>query len=90
MEAVKTIKKGSYILNSSRSTSVDERAILFGLKNQIIASVWLDVFDNEPYEGDLYKADNLIMTPHTSSYTVDCRVNMELKAVNNLVNHIYE
>jgi len=90
MKAIKIIKKGSYILNSSRSSSIDEEAIIFGINNKIIDSVWLDVFDSEPYKGNLYKINNLIMTPHTSSYTVDCRVNMELDAVNNLINNFNE
>ena len=43
------------------------------------------MFENEPYEGELLKFSNAILTPHISTYTESCREEMELEAVKNLL-----
>lgn len=84
-------KKNIFILNSSRGHNIDENAILYGLNNNIINGVWLDVFKEEPYmEGLLYNDKRILMTPHVSSYTIECRKNMEIQATLNLINFFNE
>ena len=47
------------------------------------------MISNPPdYKGDLIKLDNAILTPHISTYTEICREDMEMQAVQNLLNEI--
>ena len=46
------------------------------------------MFREEPYTGDLITLDNAILTPHISTYTEICREDMEMQAVQNLLNEI--
>ncbi|MFH2058511.1 MAG: NAD(P)-dependent oxidoreductase [Pseudomonadota bacterium] len=79
------IKKGSFILNASRGNLVDETALIHALNEKKISGAWLDVFQDEPYSGPLSKFENVILTPHIASYTVEGRLNMENEAVENLI-----
>ena len=51
------------------------------LKSKMIAGAALDVFSNEPYDGRLMELDNIILSPHQGSATLDCRNKMESEAV---------
>lgn len=79
------IKAGAIILNSSRGFHINEEELIKNLSSKKIKSCWLDVFENEPYEGELLKFSNAILTPHISTYTESCREEMELEAVKNLL-----
>lgn len=84
-EILKTMKKGVYILNMSRSGVVDYTALYDMLRDGHIAGAALDVFPEEPYEGPLRELDNVILTPHAGSYAKECRVEMEIMAIKNLL-----
>lgn len=91
INSLKKTKKKIYIFNASRGHNLNDQAILYGIKEKIINSVWIDVFDQEPYtKGVLFGHDKIIMTPHIASYTAECRKKMELDAVLNLVNYLNE
>ena len=79
------MKKGVIILNSARGTLIDEEAFISSLDSGKVASAWLDVFPEEPYIGKLTEYDQVLLTPHISTYTVQCRRDMEMDAVNNLL-----
>jgi len=83
--ALRTMKKGVYIVNMARSGAVDYPALYEMLKDGHIAGAALDVFPEEPYEGPLRELDNVILTPHVGSYARECRIEMEVMAVKNLI-----
>ena len=56
------------------------------LKNKKIAGAAMDTFEQEPYTGKLKELDNVILTPHIGTFTVETRKNMEIEAANNLIN----
>jgi len=58
------------------------------LSQNKIAGAALDVFDEEPYAGELKQLENIILTPHIGSYAKESRINMEKEAVNNLIKNI--
>ena len=62
------MKKGSYLLNVGRGTSVDQDALLAALQDGTLAGAAIDVTDPEPLPSDhpLWKAKNLLITPHCS------------------------
>lgn len=79
------INNGVIILNSARGKLIDENALINALDSGKVASAWLDVFPEEPYSGKLTEYDQVLLTPHISTYTVQCRRDMEMAAVNNLL-----
>ena len=80
------LKMGVYLLNAARGGLVSESLLIEALNDGRVASAWLDTFESEPYSGSLTDCENVILTPHVGSYTVECRAQMEGKAVDNLIN----
>jgi len=83
--AFEIMKDGVIILNSARGNLIDEGVLISALISGKVASAWLDVFTEEPYTGRLTEYDQVLLTPHISTYTVQCRKDMEMAAVNNLL-----
>ena len=79
------MKKGAFLLNASRGGLVDEDALVKVLDSGQLAGAWLDTFNREPYNGPLCGYPNVILTPHVGSYTKECRYNMEMESVKNLI-----
>ena len=79
------MKKGSWLVNTSRGEVVNEGALHHALKQGQVAGAALDVFEKEPYVGPLKELDNVILTPHIGSYAKEARVKMEIEAVENLL-----
>ena len=78
-------KKGIIIINTARGSLIDEHALITSLENGWVSAAGLDVFSSEPYEGDLLKYPQVIVTPHVASNTIETRRQMELEAVKNLI-----
>lgn len=79
------MKPGTFLLNSARGGLIDEDALVRALRNGKIQGAWLDTFSQEPYSGPLMEFEQVILTPHVGSYTVECRRYMEIKSVENLI-----
>jgi D-3-phosphoglycerate dehydrogenase len=78
-------KKGLIIINTARGTLLDEQALINCLENGRVAAAGLDVFSFEPYDGNLLKYPQVIVTPHVASNTIEARTQMEREAVDNLI-----
>ena len=79
------MQKGSWLVNAARGGVVDESALAEYLKNGHLAGAAIDVFEKEPYDGELLELENVIVTPHIGSYAVEDRIRMEKMAVENLL-----
>ncbi len=79
------MKKGTYIVNTSRGGVIDELVLYKYLTNGYLSGAALDVFKDEPYTGPLKELDNVIITPHIGSYAKEARIEMERQAVENLL-----
>jgi phosphoglycerate dehydrogenase-like enzyme len=66
---IELLKPGSYLLVVSRGKIVDEPALIRALESGKLAGAGLDVTATEPLPPDdpLWRAPNLIITPHTSA-----------------------
>lgn len=79
------MKDGVILLNSARGGLVDEAALVSALDSGKVAGCWFDAFWQEPYTGPLTKYPQALLTPHVSTYTRQCRLEMESQAVTNLL-----
>jgi D-3-phosphoglycerate dehydrogenase / 2-oxoglutarate reductase len=79
------MKRGTFLLNAARGGLINEAALRKALDDEVVAGAWLDVFQKEPYKGPLCEYKNVILTPHVGSYTRECRLRMEMEAVENLL-----
>ena len=66
--ALHGMKRGAWVINVARGELVDERALLRALRDGPIGGAVLDTFVQEPLPptSPLYRASNLILTPHTA------------------------
>lgn len=77
-----SMKRSAILINTARGAIIDEGALVSALENGIIAGAGLDVFENEPSVPDkLRQMDNVVLTPHTGSATVETRGKMAELAV---------
>ncbi len=89
--ALDVVKEGAsvftnnIILNAARGGLIDEDALEKSLNSGQVAGAWLDTFEKEPYTGNLSKYNQVILTPHIGSYSIEGRRQMELDSVNNLL-----
>jgi len=80
------MKKTAYLVNTSRGPIVDEKALVNALKKGKIKGAALDVFEKEPkLSPGLNKLDNVILTPHTASGTIETRSAMAVLAAQNII-----
>lgn len=82
---INSMKKGAFLINTSRGGIVDEAALYDALKNSRIGGAALDCFEEEPYEGPLKQLNNVLLTAHIGSYAKEGRMDMEKQAVGNLL-----
>ncbi|MFN2303710.1 MAG: NAD(P)-dependent oxidoreductase, partial [Anaerolineales bacterium] len=68
---ISAMKKGAFLINTSRGEIVDEQALIDGLKSGHIAGAALDAFAKEPPDIDnpLLAMDTVICTPHLGAQT---------------------
>ena len=82
---IEQMKDGVLIINTSRGQFIDEKDLFDGLTTEKVGGVGLDVYVNEPYNGDLINFDNVVLTPHIATLTKESRTEMEVEAVTNLL-----
>jgi glyoxylate reductase len=85
-ERLNLMKKGAYLINTSRGPVVDEAALVEALKKGVIRGAALDVFEHEPaLAPGLADLENVVITPHTASATDEARNEMSELAAKNIV-----
>jgi D-3-phosphoglycerate dehydrogenase len=73
-EVLKHAKDGVRLVNCARGGIIKEEAIIKGLESKKIASVGLDVFEQEPAtENPLFKFDTVVCTPHLGADTFEAQ-----------------
>jgi D-3-phosphoglycerate dehydrogenase len=80
------MKRGAYIVNTARGPIIDEDALAEALDAGQIGGAALDVMSQEPPPpSPLFGRDNVIITPHTSFYSEESLIDLQVKAAQEVV-----
>ncbi|HET9154330.1 MAG TPA: D-glycerate dehydrogenase [Solirubrobacterales bacterium] len=80
------MKPSAVLVNTSRGPVVDERALAEALAAGEIAAAGLDVYEHEPQvEPALLALENVVLSPHLGSATVETRTAMAELAARNAI-----
>jgi D-3-phosphoglycerate dehydrogenase len=85
-KALKQMKGEVILVNTSRGSVIDEKALCNALEKKVINSAGLDVFETEPPEekSPLRRLDNVILSDHTGYYSEESLVELKTKAARNV------
>mgnify|MGYP001599992453 FL=1 len=79
------MKKGSILINTARGDVVNENDLIAALEAGTLAGAGLDVFEKEPsVPRALTSMENVVLLPHLGSATMETRVAMGMRALDNL------
>ncbi len=84
------MKKTAILINTARGAVIDEMALAKALQEKWIIGAGLDVFEDETKlvtesEKILYSLDNVVLTPHIASATLEARGEMSKIAAENII-----
>ncbi len=87
-EVLSALGREGSLVNASRGSVVDEKALIEALRAGDIATAALDVFASEPSVPEaLKKMSNVVLSPHNASATRETRNAMRDLVIENLRNH---
>jgi D-3-phosphoglycerate dehydrogenase len=81
------MKNDAILVNTARGGIVDEAALAAALRAHAGFSAAIDVFEQEPYGGELAALENCLLSCHMGSGTRDCRLRMESEAAQEVVRY---
>ncbi|HEY3390012.1 MAG TPA: NAD(P)-dependent oxidoreductase [Prolixibacteraceae bacterium] len=85
------MKDGAYIINTARGAVIDEQALVRNLLDRKIGGAGLDVFEEEPsISRELYSMDNVVLTPHNATGTIDTRIATAREASESLIRFFHD
>ena len=83
---LKLLKRNCIVINTSRGEIIDEQALASLLFKKKIGGAGLDVFEHEPeITQKLLESDNVILLPHISSATIESRIAMGKRVIENIM-----
>ena len=85
-EKLKKVKRGAFLINTARGGIIDEHALVKALQDGQLAGAALDVHEREPQMNpELMQMENVILTPHVASASVEVREKMTEQAVDAVI-----
>ncbi|KND92190.1 putative 2-hydroxyacid dehydrogenase UNK4.10 [Tolypocladium ophioglossoides CBS 100239] len=79
------MKPGIVIVNTARGAVMDEAALVDALATGQVASVGLDVYENEPeIHAELLANESVLLVPHMGTWTEETQTKMEEWAISNV------
>ena len=90
-DVFKKMKQTAYIVNAARGVLIKQDDLIDALKNGEIAGAGLDVFETEPgVPAELRELDNVIMSPHAGTGTLEARTAIAKEASKNLISFLQD
>lgn len=84
--AIAKMKSSAILVNTSRGSTVDEKALIEALKENRIYGAGLDVYETEPnINPEFFALDNVVLTPHAGTQTLDGRHDMQREVASNII-----
>jgi len=84
-EHMKMMKPDAIVINTSRGGIINEQELAQTLNEGHLSGAAIDVFEQEPYNGELAQIERCLLTSHMGSMSVDCRTRMEIEATEEAV-----
>lgn len=89
-EELKKVKKGVFIINTSRGKALDEEAIITSLNDGTLGGVGLDVFLEEPSKNlELIKHPKVSLTPHIGASTKEAQMKIGEEVIEIIKEEMY-
>jgi len=80
-----TMKKGAVLINTARGGIINETDLTCMLRSRHLSGAAIDVFEKEPYQGELAGIEHCLLTSHMGSMSIDCRERMEEEATKEVI-----
>lgn len=84
-QQLKAMKPDAIVINTSRGSIINEQDLAKVLSEGYLSGAAVDVFEHEPYSGELTNIERCLLTSHMGSMSVDCRAKMEIEATEEAV-----
>lgn len=90
---INKMKKGSYLINSSRGSVVNLNDLALALETKHLSGAAVDVYPEEPssnsnsFDCILQKFNNVILTPHIAGSTSEAQANIASEVSEKLINY---
>jgi len=84
------MKKTCIVVNAARGGIINEKDLVWALTNKEIFGAGLDVYEKEPPDSSnpLFGLDNIVLSPHNSALTLECRKRMSVESCENIVYYL--
>jgi D-3-phosphoglycerate dehydrogenase / 2-oxoglutarate reductase len=82
------MKRDALLINTSRGGIINEADLANVMRSGHLGGAAIDVFEREPYTGELTGIDRCLLTAHMGSMSVDCRTRMEIEATEEAVRFV--
>lgn len=90
-EELKMVKKGVFIINTSRGKALDEDAIITSSNDGTLGGVGLDVFLEEPSKNlELINHPKVSLTPHIGASTKEAQMKIGEEVINIIKEEMYK
>jgi D-3-phosphoglycerate dehydrogenase len=87
-EQLMMMKPDALLINCARGGIVNESDLAEVLRGGHLGGAAIDVFEHEPYKGDLAGIERCLLTAHMGSMSIDCRTRMEIEATEEAVRFV--
>ena len=84
-EHLLTMKPDAVIINTSRGGIINEQDLYEVMLSGHLDGSAIDVFEKEPYNGQLREIERCMLTAHMGSMSVDCRTRMEIESTEEVI-----